>query len=237
MSSEAQIAANRANAALSTGPTTEAGKANSSHNAVKTGLTGRTILLPEDDREIYLKHVARFLTRYQPVTDDEKALTQSVADTEWRLVRIPSLESGLYANGRSRLASEFADESDPAVRAARIEAQVFQDCRKDLSNLALQEARLRRMRDADVAELKETIKTRVENQKSTMETACYKRQQALDQGNVFDPALFGFEFINEEIIEFDQTREAKRFMLGAHSKLSKAEYKSFMDHRQEQKAA
>jgi hypothetical protein len=237
MSSEAQIAANRANATLSTGPVTEAGKAKSSHNAVKTGLTGRTILLPEDDHEIYLKHVARFFTKYQPLTDDEKALTQSVADTEWRLVRIPSLESGIYANGRSRLADEFAGESDPAVRAARIEAQVFQDCRKDLSNLALQEARLRRMRDADLTELKDAIKTRLEKQKSAMETACYKRQQALDQGNIFDPALFGFEFTNEEIIEFDRTREAKRFMIGEYSKLSKAEYKRFMESRQEQKAA
>ena len=96
MSSEAQITANRANAQLSTGPITEAGKAKSSHNAVKTGLTGRTILLPTDDREVYLQHVARFFTKYQPVTEDEKALTQSVADTEWRLVRIPSLESGIY---------------------------------------------------------------------------------------------------------------------------------------------
>jgi hypothetical protein len=237
MSSQAQIAANRTNAALSTGPVTEAGKAKSSHNAVKTGLTGRTILLPDDDREIYLKHVARFFTKYQPVTDDEKALTQSVADTEWRLVRIPALESGIYANGRSLLAAAFPEESDPAVRAARMEAQVFQDCRKDLSNLALQEQRLRRMRDADLAELKDAIKTRVEKQNSAMETACYQRQQALDHGNVFDPALFGFEFTNEEIVEFDQTREAKRFMLGAYSKLSKAEYKGFIDRRQERKAA
>src|SRR6185437_6194490 len=41
--SEAQLAANRANSQLSTGPTSEAGKAKSSLNAVKTGLTGRTV--------------------------------------------------------------------------------------------------------------------------------------------------------------------------------------------------
>jgi hypothetical protein len=41
--SDARLAANRANAQHSTGPTTPEGKAKSSHNAVKTGLTGRTI--------------------------------------------------------------------------------------------------------------------------------------------------------------------------------------------------
>jgi len=240
MSSEAQITANRANAQLSTGPITEAGKAKSSHNAVKTGLTGRTILLRTDDREVYLQHVARFFTKYQPVTEDEKALTQSVADTEWRLVRIPSLESGIYANGRSRLADEFADESDPAVRAARIEAQVFQDCRKDLSNLALQEARLRRMRDADTAALQEMIQTRRAKHSKDFASACVTRQQVLNAGNEFDPALFGFEFTNEELAAHEEMRQAQYFAQGGHSKLSEKEYKRYMHARKEkelQKAA
>ena len=49
MSTEAQVHANRANAQLSTGPSSASGKAKSSLNAVKTGLTGRTVLLPGDD--------------------------------------------------------------------------------------------------------------------------------------------------------------------------------------------
>src|SRR4051812_41110289 len=44
-SSNRRLAANRANARRST----EAGKATSSLNAVKTGLTGRTVLLPHED--------------------------------------------------------------------------------------------------------------------------------------------------------------------------------------------
>jgi hypothetical protein len=64
MSSEAQLAANRQNSQLSTGPKTEAGKAKSSLNAVKTGLTGRTVLLPSDDAAAYEAHVARFFAEY-----------------------------------------------------------------------------------------------------------------------------------------------------------------------------
>ena len=183
MSSEAQITANRTNAALSTGPITEAGKTKSAHNALKIGLTGRTILLPTDDRDVYLQHIARFFTKYQPVTEDEKALTQSVADTEWRLARIPSLESGIYANGRSRLTDAFPEEPDPEVRAVRIEAQVFQDCRRDLSNLALQEQRLRRMRDADTTALRELCDTRIATKKAYEHLG--EKQPAKAQGSLF----------------------------------------------------
>ena len=52
MSSAAQVAANQANAQLSTGPKTTEGKASSSRNALKTGLTGRTMILPKDQAEI-----------------------------------------------------------------------------------------------------------------------------------------------------------------------------------------
>ena len=47
--STARIAANRRNAALSTGPRTEAGKARSRANAVKHGLTGAGVALPGED--------------------------------------------------------------------------------------------------------------------------------------------------------------------------------------------
>lgn len=48
-----RLAANRANARLSTGPTSPAGKTKSSLNAVKTGLTGRTVLLPAENAAAY----------------------------------------------------------------------------------------------------------------------------------------------------------------------------------------
>src|SRR5947209_5006403 len=68
MSSESQIAANRQNAQCSTGPKTPEGKAKSSLNAVKTGLTGRTVLLPSDDAAAYEAHVARFVLNTSPRT-------------------------------------------------------------------------------------------------------------------------------------------------------------------------
>ena len=89
--SPAQLAANRANAAHSTGPITPEGKTVSSRNAVTTALTGRTILLPSDDLLAYETHLAAYAKRYQPTTHDQTVLVQSIADTDWRLARIPHL--------------------------------------------------------------------------------------------------------------------------------------------------
>src|SRR4051794_20742495 len=65
--SPAQLAANRANAQKSTGPRTDTGRATSSKNAVKTGLTGRTVLLPADDVEEYAAFVTGFERDLKPL--------------------------------------------------------------------------------------------------------------------------------------------------------------------------
>jgi hypothetical protein len=160
--SDARLNANRANAQFSTGPKTEEGKAKSSMNAVKTGLTGRTVLLPSDDAVIYQQHLDRHFARFAPATDQEKALVQTIADTEWRLLRIAPLEAGIYAVGRRKLADLFPEEKDPINREALIQAEIFMTYRKDFSNLALQERRLRNQRKADIAELRELQKERLE---------------------------------------------------------------------------
>ena len=68
---------------------------------------------------------------------------ETIADTEWRLLRIPTLESGYYALGRHELAAECAHESNDQVRAVMLEALIDCTYKKDLRNLALQERRLR----------------------------------------------------------------------------------------------
>src|SRR5947209_745044 len=123
--SHARLAANRQNAQLSTGSRTVEGKATSALNALRTGLTGRTVILPSEDAAVYQAHVQRFVARYSPQTDEEKTLTQQLADTEWRLWRIPALEMGIYAVGRLELASNFQNEADPNARAALLDAQIF----------------------------------------------------------------------------------------------------------------
>ena len=152
--SNRRLAANRANAQKSTGPKTTAGKAKSSLNAVKTGLTGRTVLLPSDDVAAYKKHLRHFAEHFQPVGALETLLVQAMADTQWRLDRLPRLESGILALGRRRCDPDlFADEPDPAVREVLLEAHVYEAEAKALKNLSLQASRLRRHYQQDLQEL------------------------------------------------------------------------------------
>jgi hypothetical protein len=151
--SEARLDANRANAQLSTGPRSEDGKANSSLNAVKTALTGSTVLLPADDVAEYQRHLDAFELEFQPVGLRECELVQSIADTWWRLRRIPTLETALFAKGRLEFAHLY-DDQELAARPHLIDAYTYLVYEKQIRNLQLQEARLTRRREKETAELR-----------------------------------------------------------------------------------
>ncbi len=161
--SEARLLANQANAQLSTGPRTPEGQAKSSLNAVKTGLTGRTVLLPSDNTAEYDRHVAAFNDEYQPVGLQECELVQSIADTFWRLRRIPILETAIFAKGRIEFAELF-NEQDLAARPRLIDAHTFITYEKQIRNLQLQEARLARRREKEIAELRRLQNERIQKQ-------------------------------------------------------------------------
>ena len=145
-----RLAANRANAQLSTGPKTPEGKAKSSLNAVKTGLTGRAVLLPSEEAEAYETHLLQSLEEFAPVGVRETQLVQNLADTQWRLDRIPSLENGIFALGRMRYADLFKDRAQHLL-----DAHILIEDAKHFKNLHLQESRLRRQYQQDLKELKE----------------------------------------------------------------------------------
>ena len=148
--SAAKIAANQANALHSTGPKSEAGKRASSHNAVKTALTGQTILLPTDDVASYQNLGREFVARHQPVGFEEESLVQCLIETEWRLLRIPSQESSILAVGRHLLADTVPDHL--------LEAEVYLKYERSLKNLHVHENRLRRYRATDLKSL-QTLQT------------------------------------------------------------------------------
>jgi hypothetical protein len=158
--SEAQLAANRANAQHSTGPITAEGRAASSRNALKTGLTGRTVLLPTDDAAEYTRRLDSALAFHSPESDEEQILVQSLVDIDWRLNRIVSLESGIYAKGTLEFADAHADQP-AAHRALLIQAEVYLKYEKPLRNLHIQEARLQRQRAKNLADLKRLKAERV----------------------------------------------------------------------------
>ena len=200
MATPAQVEANRANAQHSTGPLSAETKAKVSHNALKTGLTGRTILLPTDDVAAYEALIAHINRKFSPATDEEKHLTQSIADTEWRLLRIPTLEAGTFALGRNELAAEFANESNPQTRAAMIEALVQRTYRKDLSNLALQESRLRKQLEKFTAKLEQLQDDRHSLVVDRLNKITVAMSEARMRNQPFDFSTIGSEFSKEHLL-------------------------------------
>jgi hypothetical protein len=178
--SEARLAANQANAHLSTGPRTEEGKAISSLNAVKTGLTGRTVLLPSDDAEAYRRHVTAYESEYRPVGLRETELVQSLADTQWRLQRIPGLEIAIYARGRQEFADSYSEYDDVALRTSLIDLDVHLKYEKQLRNLQLQESRLQRRYEKEMAELR-----RLQQERRATELPVETSQTNVTPGFVF----------------------------------------------------
>ena len=66
--SPARLAANRANAARSTGPKSAEGKARSRANALKHGLTGAGVVLADDDAAMVEEQIGLMLDEFAPTT-------------------------------------------------------------------------------------------------------------------------------------------------------------------------
>ncbi len=84
---------NRANTQHSTGPRSESGKQRSALNALTHGLTARTAVLPSEDPAAFEQHRRQFLAEYNPKTPTETQLVNELADSAWRLNRVPLLEA------------------------------------------------------------------------------------------------------------------------------------------------
>jgi hypothetical protein len=147
MSTEKQIAANHRNAQSSTGPRTPEGKARSSLNAVKHGLTAAQILIPSESADDFESHAASFRDRFAPVDSVESFLVDQMIVAAWRLRRTRFLESKIYAQRafevdrhQKEREEELTDAADHIVTGYRRECSGT----NSLENISRQETRIER---------------------------------------------------------------------------------------------
>jgi hypothetical protein len=95
--SEAKLAANRANAQLSTGATTAAGKTIVSQNATKHGLTGKFKVLPSESQSEFDQLLAGLLGSEAPIGDDEIEMVHQMAEALWLSRRCVRLQNDCFA--------------------------------------------------------------------------------------------------------------------------------------------
>jgi hypothetical protein len=173
MSSPAQATANFANAQNSTGPRTDAGKAASSANSLKHGLTAKTVLLPEEDEAAYRKMCEGMFASFNPDCTPEKELIQLLCDTQWRLQRCGRIEAAI-------LSEDVID-----FKAADI--------------MSKHEARLKKQYSATLKEARDLIETRLNRQESDMKEAMTIRRADKVDGCTTNLQEIGFVFSDEEV--------------------------------------
>jgi hypothetical protein len=178
---ERRTRANRANALLSTGPRTAAGKQRSSQNALSHGLTSRSPVLVTEDPAAHQLHSRQFFDEYQPATPTETQLTQELADTAWRLNRIPILEADLLSH-------------DPNP----------QTLIPQLATLGMHSQRLSRQFQKTLDMLREIQEERRREQERQLKRAAALLELHKHKGIPWEPADSGFVFSKSDVERFAQ---------------------------------
>jgi len=184
--------ANRANALLSTGPRTAAGKQRSSKNALTHGLTSQSPVLATEDLAAYQLHCRKFFDEYLPATPTETQFTQELADTAWRLNRIPSLEAALLDRA-----------ANPPTDQARIDFDIV-DAHRALATLGLHYQRLSRQFQKTMDHLREIQSERRREEKRDLEHAAAILELHKRKGIPYDLAQDGFVFSKDQVEAFSQ---------------------------------
>ena len=105
--SDARIAANRANSALSTGPKTEAGKAASRANSYKHGMTGLGVVLSDADAARVEATVREIGDELKPSCAIGRALAKRVAILAVRMERCVAHDSAALADRVRKALTDF----------------------------------------------------------------------------------------------------------------------------------
>jgi hypothetical protein len=148
MSSELKSETARINGARSRGPVTPEGKARSSANSRRHGLTSSVLLDGESDEHFQLL-LADFMDQFHPRTGVETDLVEVMAIARWRLRRLLAIETRLFelemVRRRKQIDEDFS-EMDHEDRLAFV-FQKLSDTGNSLTLLIRYEGSLNRSYD------------------------------------------------------------------------------------------
>ena len=96
MSTQRKIDSARANGAKSHGPITEQGRKKSSMNALKHGITARTVLFSNDNHAEYDALLESYIESLQPIDPVEMDFVVEMVNAKWQQRRVQKFETQLF---------------------------------------------------------------------------------------------------------------------------------------------
>ena len=119
--SEARKAAARANGAKSRGPVSQEGKARSSRNNLRHGLTMKAMVLPSEAPDAALAILKDYTAKFAPVDPVEDEMVEMLAHYQWQMLRAQNMHYGYLASAEAAAEDKLGDKyeaADPRTRAA-----------------------------------------------------------------------------------------------------------------------
>lgn len=138
MASLRQIKANRRNAAKSTGPRTQAGKAAAALNSLRHGFLARELLVKGESEEDFTAFAGGVRARLAPVGELEIFVVNRLISAAWRLRRAIAVEASLFnsesgpinAVGKMQLLSRYEVTLERSLYKALERIDHLQRCRR-----------------------------------------------------------------------------------------------------------
>ena len=199
---QTRVAANQAHCKLSTGPTSEAGRAISCMNNLRHGLAGKFSVMPSEDQTEFEALAEALRQDHQPATVTEEILVQRMAEHHWLVRRAQMLQTAAIEAGGTQRGNDNAFAL--FLRYETTNERAFHKCVDQLLKLRA-EKRKARLDEAALSRRAEDLKNGFESQKRKQAEEARKqaeevRKQEAHQARVrLANSKAGWQELNTEI--------------------------------------
>lgn len=169
------------------------------YNATRHGLSGRIVVLPNEDRAAYEAFSKEIVGSLDPQTPFERELAQTIADQQWRLNRIHSIEDSMLALGEFRGVPDPDATGDAQLDTAIAVAREFRNHSQDFVNLSIYEQRIHRIQKEALRQLQELQAARRAREQTELEQAVKLQKMHAMQDLPYEPAADGFVYASARI--------------------------------------
>jgi hypothetical protein len=162
MASENQRNASRINGSKSKGPVSVEGRARSSRNSIRHGLSSKIVVLPHENRTAFEDLRDSYVDDFQPANQSQHDLVETMVAARWRLNRLVETEAKIFEMEMLRHDDDIEKEFENTIQVEKV-AWVFDHLanhNKSLQLLIRYEGSLNRSYERAYKQLKEMQKDR-----------------------------------------------------------------------------